>query len=57
MRLVKYPIHFVNGGDGTHAHPSQALLDFYTMLEKMETVEGCGNEFSADRMSCRAQQN
>lgn len=39
MRLVKYPIHFVNGGDGTHAHPSQALLDFYTMLEKIKTVE------------------
>ena len=39
MRLVKYPIKFVNGGDGTHAHPSQALLDFYTMLEKIGTVE------------------
>lgn len=40
MRLVKYPICFVNGGDGTHAHPTQALLDFYTMLEKIGTVEG-----------------
>ncbi|MBE7705012.1 MAG: aspartate carbamoyltransferase catalytic subunit [Cyanobacteria bacterium SIG29] len=40
MRLVKYPIHFINGGDGTHAHPSQALLDFYTMLEKIGSVEG-----------------
>lgn len=40
MRLVKYPIHFINGGDGTHAHPSQALLDFYTMLEKIKSVEG-----------------
>ena len=39
MRIVKYPIKFVNGGDGTHAHPSQALLDFYTMLEKIGTVE------------------
>ncbi len=39
MRLVKYPIKFVNGGDGTHAHPSQALLDFYTMLEKTGSVE------------------
>jgi aspartate carbamoyltransferase catalytic subunit len=36
---VKYPIKFVNGGDGTHAHPSQALLDYYTMLEKIGTVE------------------
>ena len=40
LRLVKYPIHFINGGDGTHAHPSQALLDFYTMIEKIESVEG-----------------
>ena len=39
MRLVKYPIKFINGGDGTHAHPSQALLDYYTMLEKIGTVE------------------
>ncbi len=40
MRLVKYPIKFINGGDGTHAHPSQALLDYYTMLEKTGEVEG-----------------
>ncbi len=39
MRLVKYPIKFINGGDGTHAHPSQALLDYYTMLEKIGTIE------------------
>ena len=39
MRLVKYPIKFINGGDGTHAHPSQALLDFYTMLEKIGSIE------------------
>lgn len=40
MRLVKYPIKFINGGDGTHAHPSQALLDYYTMLEKTGPIEG-----------------
>ncbi len=39
MRLVSYPIKFINAGDGTHAHPSQALLDFYTMLEKIGSVE------------------
>ena len=27
-------IHVVNAGDGTHAHPSQALLDVMTILEK-----------------------
>lgn len=26
-------IHIINAGDGTHAHPSQALLDFMTILE------------------------
>lgn len=39
LRLVKYPMCFINGGDGTHAHPSQALLDFYTMLEKSGSIE------------------
>ncbi len=39
MRLVSYPIKFINGGDGTHAHPSQALLDFYTMLEKTGDIK------------------
>jgi aspartate carbamoyltransferase catalytic subunit len=27
-------IHIINAGDGTHAHPSQAMLDFMTILEK-----------------------
>ncbi len=27
------PLRIVNGGDGTHQHPSQALLDLFTMLE------------------------
>lgn len=27
-------IHIINAGDGTHAHPSQALLDFMTILEQ-----------------------
>ena len=39
MKKVKYPISFMNGGDGTHAHPTQALLDFYTMLEKIGSIE------------------
>lgn len=39
LQQVKYPISFVNAGDGNHAHPTQALLDFYTMLEKLGTIE------------------
>ncbi len=27
-------IHIVNAGDGTHAHPSQAMLDLMTIVEK-----------------------
>lgn len=27
-------VHIVNAGDGTHAHPSQAMLDLMTIMEK-----------------------
>ncbi len=27
-------VHIINAGDGTHAHPSQAMLDLMTILEK-----------------------
>ena len=30
----------VNAGDGTHAHPSQALLDAFTLHERWGTLEG-----------------
>jgi aspartate carbamoyltransferase catalytic subunit len=30
----------LNGGDGWHAHPTQALLDLYTMRSRLGTVEG-----------------
>jgi aspartate carbamoyltransferase catalytic subunit len=34
--------HVLNGGDGWHAHPTQALLDLYTMRERLPggSVEG-----------------
>lgn len=32
--------HVVNGGDGMHQHPTQALLDLYTMRERMGRLEG-----------------
>ena len=32
--------HVVNAGDGTHEHPTQALLDLYTMREKIGRLEG-----------------
>jgi len=30
----------INAGDGFHAHPTQALLDAYSILEKRGTLEG-----------------
>ena len=32
--------HVINAGDGTHEHPTQALLDLYTMREKLGRLEG-----------------
>ena len=32
--------NIVNAGDGTHEHPTQALLDTYSIMEKHGTVEG-----------------
>jgi len=30
----------INGGDGAHEHPTQALLDLFTMREKKGTLDG-----------------
>ena len=32
--------HVINAGDGTHEHPTQALLDLYTMRSKLGRLEG-----------------
>jgi aspartate carbamoyltransferase catalytic subunit len=32
--------HVVNAGDGKHQHPTQALLDLYTMQQQFERLEG-----------------
>jgi aspartate carbamoyltransferase catalytic subunit len=33
-------MHVINAGDGTHAHPTQALLDALTLREALGTLEG-----------------
>ena len=33
-------LHIVNGGDGTHAHPTQALLDALTLREALGRLDG-----------------
>ena len=32
--------HVVNAGDGKHQHPTQALLDLYTIQQELGRVEG-----------------
>jgi len=32
--------HVINGGDGMHEHPTQALLDLFTMRERLGKLEG-----------------
>ncbi len=32
--------NIINAGDGRHEHPTQALLDIFTLREKFETLEG-----------------
>lgn len=36
----KIDVPIINAGDGTHEHPTQALLDSFTMVEKLGTLEG-----------------
>jgi aspartate carbamoyltransferase catalytic subunit len=37
-RWVDVPV--INAGDGTHEHPTQALLDGYTLTRRLGTLEG-----------------
>ncbi len=46
-------IPIVNAGDGTHAHPSQALLDLFTIMEKKGTVKGQNISIIGDISSSR----
>ncbi len=32
--------NIINAGDGTHEHPTQALLDSFSMIEKLGTLKG-----------------
>jgi aspartate carbamoyltransferase catalytic subunit len=34
------PIKIINGGDGTHQHPTQALLDLFTMIQIKMDISG-----------------
>ena len=36
----KLGVHIVNAGDGTHEHPTQGLLDLFTLKEKKGGIQG-----------------
>jgi aspartate carbamoyltransferase catalytic subunit len=41
MQLTKWvDAHVINAGDGTHEHPTQALLDLYTIREHLGRLDG-----------------
>jgi aspartate carbamoyltransferase catalytic subunit len=45
--------HVVNAGDGKHQHPTQALLDLYTMRESLGRLEGLRVAIVGDALHSR----
>ncbi|HET6894424.1 MAG TPA: aspartate carbamoyltransferase catalytic subunit [Candidatus Baltobacteraceae bacterium] len=45
--------HVVNAGDGSHAHPTQALLDLYTLREEFGDLRGRKIGFVGDILHSR----
>ena len=43
----------INAGDGTHEHPTQALLDLYTMREKLGRLDGLRTAIVGDVLHSR----
>ncbi|OIO37264.1 MAG: aspartate carbamoyltransferase [Candidatus Omnitrophica bacterium CG1_02_46_14] len=50
-RCVKAGV--INAGDGIHEHPTQGLLDIYTMKEKKKSIEGLRVCFIGDILHSR----
>jgi aspartate carbamoyltransferase catalytic subunit len=45
--------HVVNAGDGCHEHPTQGLLDLFTILEKKKRIEGLKVVIAGDILHSR----
>src|ERR1043166_3908538 len=45
--------HVVNAGDGKHQHPTQALLDLYTIQEELGRIEGLHVAIVGDALHSR----
>ena len=39
-RILNSKVHVINAGDGSHAHPTQALLDVFTIRERFGSLDG-----------------
>ncbi len=52
-KLLPDNIFFINAGDGSYAHPSQALLDVYTMKEKCADLSKLKVAAIGDIKHCR----
>ncbi|MDX1837523.1 aspartate carbamoyltransferase catalytic subunit [Legionella taurinensis] len=39
QQLQDSPVHIINAGDGKHAHPTQAMLDWMTIAEKKKDLK------------------
>ena len=46
IQLTEKP--FLNGGDGANQHPTQALLDMYTIQDEMKKIDGLTIAFVGD---------
>jgi aspartate carbamoyltransferase catalytic subunit len=45
--------HVINAGDGNHEHPTQALLDLFTIREKKKTIQGLNVAIIGDILHSR----
>lgn len=48
------PAHVLNAGDGVHEHPTQSLLDTFTIWESKGKIEGVKVVLVGDHDHCRA---
>src|SRR4029079_4891305 len=47
------PSDFVNAGDGNHEHPTQGLLDLFTIREKKKKIQGLNVAIIGDILHSR----
>ncbi|GAC1486111.1 MAG: aspartate carbamoyltransferase catalytic subunit [Flavisolibacter sp.] len=56
--LAKHiPASIINAGDGTNEHPTQALLDVFYIMEKLQSIEGAKIAIVGDIMHSRVAQS